>query len=110
MSKESYHAELVHRLARIDTAIEEAEAALAIGSDHDKVQAAGELTVLRRERDGIAERLSWLEVLPAGAWPEFRATLREEIDALLSVFQPHGHIPVAPRFAYLAALHRRPPR
>ncbi len=103
MSKESYHTELVHRLAQVDEAIGEAEAALAVGTDQERVMAAGELVVLRRERDGVAERLVRLQTAPNGAW----VAVREELDALISVFQPHGHRPGTGRYPYLAALYRR---
>lgn len=112
MSKHSYIEDLKLHLAAVDQAIVESRDALAYAEDHEKVAAAGELAELERERDRLADRLSWLSSLPEGSWPEFKAALREELNALLSVFEPHHTEPQllqVGRFRLLRALHRRAP-
>lgn len=93
MSKEDYAKYLSERIAHLQTKIQLARAREATGTGHEKVKAAGSLTLLEQDRAAVQKKLAKLRQEPDSAWEDVKATLEEEIDMLESaienVMAPH---------------------
>ena len=64
MSMQIVRHEVEMMLAQAKLRISDAEAALADGTDREKVDAAGELSFLKRQRETLNERLAEIETRP----------------------------------------------
>jgi hypothetical protein len=67
MSVEAIRTEVERLLAQANERIRRAEALRLEGADEDKVEAAGQLTWLRRQRDDLSARLDELDHTPGGS-------------------------------------------
>lgn len=82
MSFSAIKQEIRPRLVRIHERLLEVEAELAAGTPRDKVEAAGELAFLKRQKEDLEQRLARLDGLPDGTWSMIREWLKEEATML----------------------------
>ncbi|HEX7758845.1 MAG TPA: hypothetical protein VF459_05040 [Caulobacteraceae bacterium] len=78
MSIDSLKTETVHLLADADERVMQAEHDLAEGEAGAKVKAAGNLAVLKRQRDELRMRLGEIEKAPRGRLSDLAEQLKEE--------------------------------
>ena len=78
MSIDTLKTETVHLLADADERVRMAEHDLADGDDAAKVKAAGDLALLKRQRDDLRQRLGEIEKAPQGGLSGLAEQIREE--------------------------------
>jgi hypothetical protein len=78
MSLDTLRTETVHLLADADERVRQAEHDLADGDNAAKIKAAGDLAVLRRQRDDLRQRLGEIERSPRGRLSDLEQQIREE--------------------------------
>jgi hypothetical protein len=87
LSKEDYSKYLSERIAHLETKIRMARSKRATGSGHEKVEAAGSLAVLEKDRAAVRVKLERLQEEPDNIWEDAKATIEEEIDMLDSAIE-----------------------
>ena len=83
MSKEVYREELERRLGALDARLDEAEEMLVRGRALTKVEAAGEIAILKDRRRALAAKLARLEREPEGTWEGLKTEIEEDYDAVV---------------------------
>jgi hypothetical protein len=83
MSKEVYRGELERRLGALDMRLEEAEEMLVSGRALTKVEAAGEIAILKDRRRALTAKLARLEREPEGTWEGLKTEIEEEFDSIV---------------------------
>jgi hypothetical protein len=83
MSKEVYRDEIERRLGALDARLEEAEEMLVRGKALTKVEAAGEIAILKERRRALEAKLARLEREPEGTWERLRTEIEEDYDAVV---------------------------
>lgn len=78
MSVDTLKTETIHLLADADERVRLAEHDLADGSDAAKIKAAGDLAVLKGQRDDLRQRLNEIEHAPHNAVANLTQQIREE--------------------------------
>jgi hypothetical protein len=78
MSVDTLKTETTHLLADADERVREAEHDLAEGSDATKIKAAGDLAILKRQRDELRRRLDEIERAPHSRLSDMAEQLKEE--------------------------------
>ena len=78
MSVEPIKTEVQQLLAQADEKVRRAEALHLAGSDREKVEAAGQLVTLRRQKAELETRLAELEHAPGGGGSTARQWLKED--------------------------------
>jgi hypothetical protein len=78
MSVDTLKTETVHLLADADERVRMAEHDLADGDEAAKTKAAGDLTVLKQQRDDLRQRLGEIEKAPHNALGDLMQQIREE--------------------------------
>jgi len=71
--------EVVMMLAEVNERLAEAERQLAKGTYREKVNAAGELSFLRRQREMVEDRMKEVDAAPAGAPETLFRWVKEEV-------------------------------
>jgi hypothetical protein len=82
MSKEAFREYLLNRLSSLDGRIQEMERRLAQGEPREKVEAAGELVILKERQAGVAAKFAKLQNEPEGTWENLRTEIEEDFDSL----------------------------
>ncbi len=82
MTTENYPKHLEERLQSLEAEIERAQKKLAEESPTHKVEAAGELTVLEKMHQDIAEKLKAATAEHAEKWSLAHEEMQKDIDAL----------------------------
>ena len=83
MSKADYISTLDRALVRLDSRIAEAERAHAGGGPYEVIRAAGELSLLRRRRRLLAEKIDKLAGTPAWLLSGLRAEIDQDVALLV---------------------------
>lgn len=86
MSKSEYLTHLTRRLRDLESRVEADEKRLAGGSPEEKVGAAGDLAVVRRQLNETKQRLSELEAEPEGAWETIKTEIEDDVGDLEAAF------------------------
>ena len=95
MSKEVYREELERRLGALDARLDEAEEMLVGGRALTKVEAAGEIAILKDRRRALAAKLARLEREPEGTWEGLKTEIEEDYDAVVEGPDPRLAVPAA---------------
>ncbi len=82
MSKEAFRQQLRIRLREVGAEISEAESRLTGVALEARVQAAGDLALLRERQRDILAKLDRLEHEPDGAWEALKTEIEEDLDAV----------------------------
>lgn len=78
MSIDTLKTETVHLLADADERMRHAEHELADGDEAAKIKAAGDLAVLKRQRDDLRQRLGEIEKASHSTLGDLAQQIREE--------------------------------
>lgn len=86
MSKAEYLSDLKRRMKDLEARLAADEARLAGGAAREKVEAAGDLVIVKRYLSATKEKLARLEAAPEGGWADFRAEMEEDFGHLERAF------------------------
>lgn len=86
MSKSEYLTHLTRRLRDLESRVADDEKRLAGGSLDEKVGAAGDLALVRRQLNETKQKLSQLEAEPEGAWEAVKTEIEDDVGDLEAAF------------------------
>lgn len=82
MSKAAYLSYLKRRITKLETRIKADHKTLAGGSPLQKVEAAGDLTLVEERLAEAKEKLARLEAEPETTWERFKAEIEQDFDII----------------------------
>lgn len=86
MPKAEYLAHLKSRLQDLELRLAADKKRLAEGAPREKVDAAGDLTLVEKHLADTKAKLAKLESEPESAWENFKAEMEEDLDNLETSF------------------------
>ena len=82
MSKAAYLSYLTRRLQKLEARMNADQKRLAGGAPLQKVEAAGDLTLVERRLEETKKKMLRLEAEPEGTWENFKTEIEEDFDII----------------------------